>query len=780
VAILPAISFPADAWIGLGVAGALATMAIGVFALRRAVLPRTTGVLGTIGAILLCLAAGRPVWRHSGRVPVLVAVDLSASTRSANFRNRGILQNRIAQLVGGSPYKIVYFADGPGRTQADGPMLGDISSEKTDFAPVAGMTAGPILLFSDGQFPLPATAPPTYIAIDSGLEHPNDAAVTQLQIDGSDVAITVSNSASPRLLALRGVTDETPWSAPRGEFRIDRRTAPGVTAVRAELTPGDLWPENDALAAILPPPVRAARWWVGTSPPPGAGWTAMQPAALPADGAAYLSPAVIVLDDVPAAALTSAQETRLDQYVRDLGGSLAILGGPSAFAAGGYPGTALDTLSPLASSPPTPTTHWLLLADSSGSMDADVGGGKTRWQAAVAAMVGVLPHLPEKDLVSAGSFAERLDWWIAGKTVTTARQPPLPPPGVRPHGPTDLDAALRLIAAQASGDTSAQMPRQLLLLTDADAEIDHPADLGESLKRARVHVHLLAIGKGSGLPALRQIATITGGSVVAQFDPAKWADGVSELARSASPAWIETSPAEVHYLINLSGAVDRTVSSWNRTWPKPGAMPIAQTVENGRRTAMAARWNIGAGRAAAVAFAANAMEATAIADLIARPPRDPRFHVTWETEAELRVTIDAVDKASSKGSPYMNGLAPRLELSRPQESAEVLPIGQTGPGLYSLAVPAPRQSALATVRLGGQVLDRVAVAGRYAPEFDNIGNNREMMNTLARSSGGLVIEPSQTRPIDFQWPTAYAPIASELAALGAFCIAMGLVWWRVA
>jgi hypothetical protein len=154
--------------------------------------------------------------------------------------------------------------------------------------------------------------------------------------------------------------------------------------------------------------------------------------------------------------------------------------------------------------------------------------------------------------------------------------------------------------------------------------------------------------------------------------------------------------------------------------------------------------------------------------------------VTWETEAELRVTIDAVDKASSKGSPYMNGLAPRLELSRPQESAEVLPIGQTGPGLYSLAVPAPRQSALATVRLGGQVLDRVAVAGRYAPEFDNIGNNREMMNTLARSSGGLVIEPSQTRPIDFQWPTAYAPIASELAALGAFCIAMGLVWWRVA
>jgi hypothetical protein len=780
VAILPAISFPTDAWIGLGVAVVLATAAVGVFALRRPRLPQATVVLGVIGAVLLCLAAGRPVWRHSGRAAVLVAVDLSPSTRAANYRNRGILQNRIAQLVGSAPYKIVYFADGTGQMPADGAMLEDLPAEKTDFAPVAGMTAGPILLFSDGQFPLPATAPPTYVAVDSGLEHPNDAAVTQLQIDGSDVAITVSNSASPRLLSLRGVTDASPWSAPRGEFRIDRRTAPGVTGVRVELTPGDLWPENDALGAILPPPVSAARWWVGTSSPPANGWTAMRPTALPADGAAYLSPAVIMLDNVAAASLTSEQETRLDQYVRDLGGSLVILGGSSAFAAGGYPGTMLDALSPLASSPPTPTTHWLLLADSSGSMDEDVGGGKTRWQVATAAMIGVLPHLPEKDLVSAGSFAERLNWWIAGKAVATARQTPLPPPGVGPHGPTNLDAALRLIAAQASVDLSAQMPRQLLLLTDADAEIDRPAELGESLKRAGVHVHLLAIGNGSALAALRQIANITGGSVIAQFDPSKWADGVSELARSALPAWIESSPTDVHYLIDLPGTADRRVSPWNRTWLKPEATPIAQTIEEDRRTAMAARWNIGAGQAAAVAFAANAMEATAIAESIARRPRDPRFHVTWETGAQLRVTIDAVDKTNSTGSSYMNGLSPRLELSRPQESTDVLPIGQTGPGLYSLAVPAPRQSTLATVRLGGQVLDRVALAGRYAPEFDAIGNNRETMNILARSSGGLVIEPSQTGPIDFHWPAAYAPIASELAVLGALCIAAGLAWWRVA
>jgi hypothetical protein len=767
VANLPAISFPADAAIGLAVAVALTAVGAAILKLRRVRLPAGSVVLGAIGAVLLCLAAGRPAWRHSGRVPVLVAVDLSPSTRSANYRNRGILDNRIKQLVGNVPFRIVFF---PGGSRPDGDqMLADVSVEKTEFAPVAGMTAGPILLFSDAQFPLPATAPPTYLAVDPGLEHPNDAAVTALQIEGDDVAITVSNSGRRRLLALRGVTDESPYTVPQGDFRIDRRLRPGVEAVRAELSPGDPWPENDALAANAPPPVSGARWWVGTSPPP------------PGDAAAYLAPAVIVLDDVPASALPAAQQNRLDQYVRELGGSLVILGGPSAFAAGAYPGTPMDALSPLASSPPTPTTHWMLLADSSGSMDEDVGGGKTRWQVAAAALVRVLPNLPAKDLVSAGSFAETLNWWIAGKSIAAAKAAVLPPPGAGPHGPTNLDSALRQIATGAAADSATQMPRQLLLITDADATINRPAELGESLERADVHVHLLAIGNGSGLPALRQIATITGGNVISQFDPAKWAAGVNELARSASPPWLENTAADVHYRIDLPHVNDRTVPQWNRTWIRPGATAIAEAPIDGRASAMAARWNIGAGQAAAVAFASNAMEASAIADLIARPPRDPRFHVIWQTGSSLRVTIDAEDKArpAADGSPYLNGLSPRLELSRPQEGTTVLPIGQTGPGTYSAELPAPRQSTLATVRLGGKVLDRIALAGRYAPEFNAIGNNRDAMNTLARTTGGLVIEPTQTTPIDFHWPVAYARIASQLALLGAALLAAALVWWRV-
>ena len=101
----------------------------------------------------------------------------------------------------------------------------------------------------------------------------------------------------------------------------------------------------------------------------------MAPEALPTGAAAYLAPAVIVLDDVAADRLSPEQQGRLRQCVRDLGGGLVLLGGGHAFAAGGYPGSALESLSPLASTPPRPTTHWMLLADGSGSMGSAAPAG---------------------------------------------------------------------------------------------------------------------------------------------------------------------------------------------------------------------------------------------------------------------------------------------------------------------------------------------------------------------------------------------------------------------
>ena len=47
---------------------------------------------------------------------------------------------------------------------------------------------------------------------------------------------------------------------------------------------------------------------------------------------------MIVLNNVAAASLGESAMDRLTQYVRDLGGSLLIVGGDQSFAAGGYLG----------------------------------------------------------------------------------------------------------------------------------------------------------------------------------------------------------------------------------------------------------------------------------------------------------------------------------------------------------------------------------------------------------------------------------------------------------
>src|SRR5207245_6686282 len=125
-----------------------------------------------------------------------------------------------------------------------------------------------------------------------------------------------------------------------------------------------------------------------------------------------------------------------------------------AFAAGRYPGTTLDSLSPLASAPPAPAIHWLLLADSSGSMSANAGGS-TRFDLAKQSLTSLLPYLPPEDPVSIGSFAESLRWWSAGKSAKETAKIPLPE--ILPTGPTNLVPALLPLISQPSPATSTEL-----------------------------------------------------------------------------------------------------------------------------------------------------------------------------------------------------------------------------------------------------------------------------------------------------------------------------------
>ncbi len=746
-----------------GLALIAAIIAISRWRQAKPALP--AGGLILTGLVLLSLAAGKLTWKAADKGQVVVMVDLSPSTRTAQYRNSQTLHTRINRLLGDNQHRLVFFAQTNTQTSPQQTLLDDLPAERTSFSPP--LDANAILLFSDCQFDLPATSPPVFVAVDPMLQNPPDAAVRKLEIRRNSLFASLQNQDTNPAQAL--ISPGNIQESVSGAILVSTPLPDDTNQATARILANDPWPENNALAIRVPPPIAHENWWVGLNAPPG--WRPVPPNMLPDSPADYLTPAVIVLDNVPTTDLTDLRQQRLEQYVRDLGGTLVILGGHRAFAAGQYPGTPLERLSPLASDPPNPTLHWIILADCSGSM-AQREQGATRWDQVRMAIATLLPSLPPNDPVTVGSFAENLRWWSIGKS---AKQTPATPPAdLQPFGPTNLEnALLNLIAA-----ADPAMPKQLLLLTDADADIQKMDPIRQGLLQKQIRLDLLALrDDGRALATLEDLAKATGGQSLRELDPMKWTNAIRKLYAKVAPDRLIRQAVPVTFLAEFSQIPPRQVPLWNQTWLKDAATSIATARDPSGNRPIAARWNVGSGHVLAIAFPAEPRDVQHIAKSVARPPRDNRFKITWDTGPDLRVIIDAVDHDN-----YLNNLPLELELAPTPPATSpttISTIPQTGPGRYEITVRSPRNPALATVRCARQILDRIALAGRYPPEFDAIGNNVERMKELAGNTAGKVIPPDQTHPIRFDWPTRDLPLTSCLAVAGTIFILGGLLWWRL-
>src|SRR5215218_6999402 len=108
-------AFPAAFWCAV----ALTVVAAAVAVYRRPAIPALTSVLAATGLLQLALAAGGLTW-HRPAAAVVVMVDLSASTRTAQYRDAVALRERVRQLLGDVPHRMEFFADAqPSRQQAD-------------------------------------------------------------------------------------------------------------------------------------------------------------------------------------------------------------------------------------------------------------------------------------------------------------------------------------------------------------------------------------------------------------------------------------------------------------------------------------------------------------------------------------------------------------------------------------------------------------------------------------------------------------------------------------
>jgi hypothetical protein len=750
------------------VAAAIAIAAVAVTLIRRPEIPPTALWIALAGLLCLAAAAGGPLWHWPTQRSAAVLVDLSPSTRGASFRDPTALARRLDELLGSASYHVWAFADG--RAVDFETALPELPADRTRLPRI---DADAIVLFSDCRFDLPLQSPPVYVVADANLENVADASVDRLEIHGRTLTAAISNTDRQRVAIFDGISGPTTAAVDTGGAVIPRPLTSGPASASVVLSQGDLWPENDAMSIPISPPFASEAWWVShreappSSSPDSPPWKTMLPAELPQDPARYLAPSVIVLDNVSSSDILDSAADHLLQYVRDLGGSLVILGGDQSFAAGGYPGTPLQTLSPLSSYPPQPSTRWIVLADSSGSMSAD-DGGTTRWQAASDAAARILPLLPPKDSVQIGQFSGELKWWSTGKTAADTADLPLPPADAVPFGPTDLEAALDHIAAEADP----ALPTRLLVLTDCDANISQPDQLVQIMRHKQMQLYVLALAHGSGWDQIQKLAQSTGGSIVEQRDSKLWYESFRKLTRAAQPAQLMTDTAAIQFVNRARRLPTTTASGWNRTWLNQDARQWAQSTNEDPPAPMAAFWRVGRGSVIAAAFSPNLDQAAQLAEMVALNPTDPRFTIAWQTGRSLSVKIDAID-----GNLILNNLKFSLQIKN-DSSEQTAEIPQTAPGEYSLSLPAPRDPGIATLRSGDRILDRIAVPGRYPEEFDALGNDHDAMQTLADRTRGDVIWPTDHHKIDFHWPPDDVPLTPWLAAGAAALLAAALLRYR--
>jgi hypothetical protein len=726
-------------------------------------MPGLSAILIVGGVICLAVAAGEPVWHRSKPGTVAVMVDLSGSTRGARFRDGDFFRRRVRELVGDSSCRFFAFSDHNVEIDPSGAMQ-ELPGDETRFSPPA---ADVILLFSDGRFELPKASPPVYSVVDENLESVSDAVVERLEVRDGNIAATISNSGAGRVASLVGTEGSKTISIEPGKLIVWRPIAKGAETAAVKLNAGDLWPENDSLSVRVAADPASEKWWIGEDSP--GGWRRFAPGSLPVVSSDYLGPAVVVIKNQAADLFSRTQMDCLMEYVRDLGGSVLIIGGDHAFAAGEYPGTALESLSPLASSPPDAARRWVLLVDGSGSMGQETGGGVSRWQIAARAVVQLLPGLPRADLVQVGQFSDVVRWWIGGVTAAEAGRTPLPPADAFPHGPTNLESALNEIGREADG----KLPTDVLLLSDCDTTFDHPTEVGALLAGKKIRLDVLAIGRGSGLEIIQQICAVTGGNVVEQFDPREWARSIEELSRAVLPAQMSREPINIVFEKEAKSLPSENVDLWNRAWLKPEAERWASAKRNGLEAPLAGFWRVGSGNVAAVAFNLDQSRVVAIAERIAEKPRDSRFSVRWENGRRVRVIVDVMDARR-----FLDGLSIVLVIG--DDSQKNVSLEQTRPGRYEATLAAEKDSRIAMVRVGDEVIDRAALPGRYAAEFDAVGNDHAAMRELAEKSGGAVVWPTDHGVIDFRWPRTDISLTAWICGLGLVLIGAGLVVWRIA
>jgi Mg-chelatase subunit ChlD len=531
------------------------------------------------------------------------------------------------------------------------------------------------------------------------------------------------------------------------------------------------------------------------------------PGALPANLVELANYEALILVDVPARQLTQRQMLAVQSYVRDLGGGLVAVGGPTSYGVGGWYQTPLEDTLPvemqIKDEQRQTSVAMVFIIDRSGSMSS-TSGGVSKLDLAKEAAARSVELLSPLDRVGVIAFDSAAAWTVPMTDLSNPGEVVNAIGSIRTGGGTDILAGLQAMAEILPDEPSTV--KHVILLTDGGANPEGIPELVSSMQ-VEYGITLTAVGVGSdAAPFLEQIAELGGGRYHFTAEPASIPSIFTEETTLATRAYIvegtfypqlETpSPilAGIQEIPPLHGYVSASSKA------------AAQTIlvsEQG--DPILATWQYGLGRA--VAFTSDASGGwgkdwvrwehfpdfwSQAAGFSARQVAQSGLEVrVLEHGKQARVEVDALDlSGSSSNGPrgtYLNDYQMVADLVGPDGEVSQFTLSQTAPGRYEGSFNPSEQGAY-LIRISAQSPDGeetlTETAGwvlSYSPEYRRLGSDPDQLLRVAAQAGGKVAsaDPGEVFMQDLPAPTTSRPVWPWLLALATLALPLDIAARRL-
>ena len=408
-----------------------------------------------------------------------------------------------------------------------------------------------IVLFSDGIHNAGGTPIKDYLPLLSAsnveilttpLETIKDAVqVVQLQLPaevrkGQHFGIDVVIETDGRIPNLNATLyredtpiDEFEWILPSGRhvrsLLTEQISEEGSHRYRLKLNVTDEIPENNQAAAIVqiqdkPQVTVYAEGDLADTVPfktvleeNGFSVEVMSPTEMPTEFVALQRSDVLILNNIPADVFSAGQQRHIENYVRDLGHGLVVIGGRRAYGPGGYTDTALERTLPVEMTPRErkDAVAIVFVLDTSGSM-ANYVGARQKIQLAIEGVRTGIRNLDEEDMAGILGFntdVHRISDLISDQNALILAVSKLRPTG----GTTKIKDATEKAYEMLKANEAKR--KHIVLLSDGKSDGAESAflELAAQIAEARIGLTTIAIGDANR-QLLTKVAETGGGHPV--------------------------------------------------------------------------------------------------------------------------------------------------------------------------------------------------------------------------------------------------------------------------